>query len=180
MGMPAKLNLNTSMETENWKRFMEMVSRRRLKEVLIACAKAVSDNDLLMAEWLMSKLRQMMSVSGEPIQRLGAYMLEGLFVRKLHLLNFKVQRTCDVCPYLKFGYMSANGAIAEAMKDENRIHIIDFQIAQGGQWVSLIQALAAQPTGQSQIHITGINDSTSAYARGGGPDIVGRKLSSLA
>ncbi|GAB4846024.1 DNA topoisomerase 2-associated protein pat1 [Ancistrocladus abbreviatus] len=83
---------HTSMETENWKRLMEMVSRRRLKEVLIPCAKAVSDNDLLMAEWLMSELRQMMSVSGEPIQRLGAYMLEGLFVR-LASLGSSICRT---------------------------------------------------------------------------------------
>ncbi|GAB4846042.1 DNA topoisomerase 2-associated protein pat1 [Ancistrocladus abbreviatus] len=186
-----------SMETENWNRLMEMVSRRRLKEVLIACAQAVSDNDLLVSEWLMSELHQMVSVSGEPIQRLGAYMLEGLFVRlassgssicrtlmckepaSSELLSY-MHLLYDVCPYFKFGYMSANGAIAEAMKDENRIHIIDFQIAQGSQWVSLIQALAARPTGPPQIRITGINDSTSAYARGGGLDIVGRKLSSLA
>jgi hypothetical protein len=46
----------------------------------------------------------------------------------------------EVCPYFKFGYMSANGAIADAMKNEARVHIIDFQIAQGSQWISLIQA----------------------------------------
>ncbi|KAJ8499372.1 hypothetical protein OPV22_009924 [Ensete ventricosum] len=34
----------------------------------------------------------------------------------------------------QFGYMSANGAIAEALKGENMVHIIDFQIAQGIQW----------------------------------------------
>lgn len=86
----------------------------------------------------------------------------------------------QVCPYFKFGYMSANGAIAEAMKDEDRVHIIDFQIAQGSQWITLIQAFAARPGGPPHIRITGIDDSTSAYARGGGLNIVGGRLSRLA
>ncbi|GLJ45751.1 hypothetical protein SUGI_0962770 [Cryptomeria japonica] len=64
----------------------------------------------------------------------------------------------EVCPYFKFGYMAANGAIAEAFKDEDRVHIVDFQIAQGSQWVTLLQALA----------------------RGGGLELVGKRLSKLA
>ena len=35
----------------------------------------------------------------------------------------------DVCPYFKFGYMSANGATPEALKGENMVHVVDFQIA---------------------------------------------------
>lgn len=168
-----------------------------LKQILVACAKAVADNDTLTSQLLMSELRQMVSVSGEPIQRLGAYMLEGL-VAKLAASGSSIYKSLrckepasfellsymhilyEVCPYFKFGYMSANGAIAEAMKDENRVHIIDFQIAQGSQWVTLIQAFAARPGGPPHIRITGIDDSTSAYARGGGLNIVGQRLSRLA
>jgi hypothetical protein len=72
--------------------------------------------------------------------------------------------------------MSANGAIAEAIKGENFVHIIDFQIAQGSQWVTVIQALAARPGGPPCLRITGIDDSDSVYARGGGLDIVGARL----
>ncbi|KAA8523579.1 hypothetical protein F0562_010002 [Nyssa sinensis] len=186
-----------SSETEEWTQMMEMISRRDLKEVLVACAKALADNDVLTAEWLMSELRQMVSVSGEPIQRLGAYMLEGLTARlacsgstiykasrckepaSVELLSY-MHLLYEICPYFKFAYMSANGAIAEAMKYENKIHIIDFLISQGTQWVTLIQALAARPGGPPRIRITGIDDSTSAYARGGGLDIVGQRLSRLA
>ncbi|KAA8527041.1 hypothetical protein F0562_008730 [Nyssa sinensis] len=193
MGAPNQF----SLETEKWKQMMEMISRRDLKEMLIACAKAVADNDLLTSDWLMSELRQMVSVSGEPIQRLGAYMLEGLVARlacsgssiykalrckepaSAELLSY-MHLLYEICPYFKFGYMSANGAIAEAVKDEDRIHVIDFQIAQGGQWITLIQALAARPGGPPQIRITGIDDSTSAYARGGDLDIVGQRLSRFA
>lgn len=186
-----------SLETDKWEQVMETINRRDLKEMLIECARAVEENDPLTTEWLMSELRQMVSVSGDPIQRLGAYMLEGLVARLAssgstiykalkckepagsELLSY-MHLLYEVCPIFKFGYMSANGAIAEAMKDENVIHIIDFQIAQGSQWVTLIQALASRPGGPPRIHITGIDDSTSAYARGGGLDIVGQRLSRFA
>lgn len=186
-----------SPETDNWKRMFEEIPRRDMKQVLIACAKAVSDNDLLTAQWLMAELRLMVSVSGEPVQRLGAYLLEGLVARlassgsliyrslrctepeSSELLSY-MHVLYEVCPYLKFGYMSANGAIAEAMKDENSVHIIDFQIGQGSQWITLIQAFAGRPGGPPHIRITGIDDSTSAYARGGGLNIVGKRLCRLA
>lgn len=190
-------NIKSSMENDGWRETMELISKGDLKQILVACAKAVLDNDPLMAQWLMDELRGMVSVSGEPIQRLGAYMLEGLVARLASsgssiykalkckdppgadLLSY-MHILYEVCPYLKFGYMSANGAIAEAMKDENRVHIIDFQIGQGSQWITLIQAFSARPGGPPHIRITGIDDSTSAYARGGGLNIVGKRLSRLA
>lgn len=175
----------------------EMIARGDLKQVLHACAKAVAEKDMITAEWLISMLRPLVSVGGEPEQRLGAYMLEGL-VAKLSASGSFIYKSLrckeptgpelfsymhllyEACPYFKFGYLSANGAIAEAMKNEDRIHIIDFQIAQGGQWASLIQALAAQPGGSPLLRITGIDDSRNAYARGGGLEIVGQRLTKLA
>ncbi|KAH0455053.1 hypothetical protein IEQ34_016977 [Dendrobium chrysotoxum] len=183
------------LEPEKWK-FLEIV-RGDLKKGLIACARAVEDDDLMMAELLMTELRQMVSVSGEPIQRLGAYLLEGLIARvastgssiykalkckeptSSELLSY-MHILYEVCPYFKFGYFSANGAIAEALKGENAVHIIDFQIAQGSQWISLIQALAARPGGPPRVRITGIDDSISEYARGSGLHVVGQRLSRLA
>ncbi|KAH7533462.1 scarecrow-like transcription factor PAT1 [Ziziphus jujuba] len=184
-------------EIDDWGQIVQSISKRDLKQVLISCAKAVSDHDISLSRVLMNELRRMVSVSGEPIQRLGAYMLEGLVARlsssgsniykalrckepaSSELLSY-MHILYELCPYFKFGYMSANGAIAEAMKDENRVHIIDFQIAQGSQWITLIQAFAARPGGPPHIRITGIDDSVSAYARGGGLNIVGKKLSALA
>lgn len=186
-----------SPEIDSWRQIMGENPKNDLKGVLIACAKAVSENDLSTAQCLMRKLRQMVSVSGEPIQRLGAYMLEGLVARltssgSLIYKNLKCKEPkssdllsymhilYEVCPYLKFGYMSANGAIAAAMKNENRVHIVDFQISQGSQWVTLIQAFAARPGGPPHIRITAIEDSTSAYARGGEINLIGKRLSRLA
>ncbi|KVH93177.1 Transcription factor GRAS [Cynara cardunculus var. scolymus] len=173
-------------DIEIWKEMVEGVPKRDLKEVLIACANAVSNNEVSTARFLISELQQMVSVAGEPIQRLGAYMLEGLVAR----LSCSGSSICkepasddllsytnilyEICPYFKFGYMSANGAIAEAMKDEKRIHIIDFRIVQGSQWVPLIQAFAKRPGGPPHIRITGFHDSTSKL------HIVGKRLCKLA
>lgn len=193
VGAPNQLSIESELPNQQ----IDIVYGRNIKEMLVACAKSVADNDLPTSEFLMSELRLMVSVSGDPLQRLGAYMLEGLVARlassgssiykalrckeptSSELLSY-MHLLYEVCPYFKFSYLSANGAIAEAMKNENRIHIIDFLIAQGTQWITLIQALAARPGGPPQVRITGIDDSVSAYARGGGLEIVGQRLSRLA
>lgn len=184
-------------EEDKFRKIMKAISEGNLEQVLIYCAESISDDDLTTAHKLIAELRKMVSVTGEPIQRLGAYLLEGLVARlnssgssiykslkcaeptSSELLSY-MQVLYEVCPFFKFGYMSANGAIAESVKEESRIHIIDFQIAQGSQWISLIQALGARPGGAPYLRITGIDDSQSAYARGGGLNIVGQRLSKMA
>ncbi|KAL5062589.1 hypothetical protein RYX36_024326, partial [Vicia faba] len=53
-----------------------------LKEVLLLCAQVVSDCDIPTARgWMDNVLVKMVSVAGEPIQRLSAYSLEGLRAR---------------------------------------------------------------------------------------------------
>ncbi|KAF7066922.1 hypothetical protein CFC21_072843 [Triticum aestivum] len=168
-----------------------------LKKLLISCARAVEAKDMSAVDMMVPELRKMVSVSGDPHQRLGAYIVEGLVARLASsghsiykALKCKEPRSSDLmsymhflyeaCPYFKFGYMSANGAIAEAVKGEDMIHIIDFGISQGAQWISLLQALATRPGGPPTVRITGIDDSLSAYARGGGLDLVGRRLSHIA
>ncbi|PWZ40101.1 Chitin-inducible gibberellin-responsive protein 2 [Zea mays] len=185
-----------SLEPEEWEHMVSM-PRGNLKELLIACARAVERNNSYAIDLMIPELRKMVSVSGEPLERLGAYMVEGLVARLAasgssiyKALKCKEPRSSDLlsymhflyeaCPYFKFGYMSANGAIAEAIKGEDRIHIIDFHIAQGAQWVSLLQALAARPGGPPFVRVTGIDDSVSAYARGGGLELVGRRLTHIA
>lgn len=113
-----------------------------LKQLLMECARAIYENELESFEKLVEKARGAVSISGDPIQRLGAYMLEGLIARK-EASGTNIYRTLrckepegkdllsymhilyEICPYLKFGYMAANGAIAEACRIEDRIHIVD-------------------------------------------------------
>ncbi|CAN8321358.1 unnamed protein product [Cochlearia groenlandica] len=190
-------NDNHRVVSSSMYRCTEMISKGDLKGMLYECAKAVENYDLAMTDWLISQLQQMVSVSGEPVQRLGAYMLEGLIARLASSGSsiYKALRCKDptgpelltymhilyeACPYFKFGYESANGAIAEAVKNENVVHIIDFQVSQGGQWVSLIRAFGARPGGPPRVRITGIDDPRSSFARQGGLDLVGERLGKLA
>ncbi|KAL3521836.1 hypothetical protein ACH5RR_014670 [Cinchona calisaya] len=176
---------------------VQMAHNLDLKQLLLASAEAVSNADVFTAEGLMNVLEQRVSVSGEPIQRLSAYMLEGLRARLLSSGSIIYKKLkCNeptgpelmsymhvlyhICPYYKFAYMSANVVIGEAMENENRIHLIDFCIAQGSQWVSFIQALAHRPGGPPYIRVTGVDDSQSVHARGGGLDLVGQRLSKVA
>ncbi|BAT89891.1 hypothetical protein LR48_Vigan08g075000 [Vigna angularis] len=167
-----------------------------LKELLIVSAKALSENNMKDFDRLIEKARSVVSITGEPIQRLGAYLVEGLVARKgasgnniyralrcrepegKDLLSY-IQLLYEICPYLKFGYMAANGAIAEACRDEDHIHIIDFQIGQGIQWMTLLQALAARPGGAPHVRITGIDDPLSKYVRGDGLEAVGKRLAEI-
>ncbi|KAJ6980108.1 hypothetical protein NC653_028051 [Populus alba x Populus x berolinensis] len=167
-----------------------------LKQLLIACAKALAENKVNDFDKLIEKARSVVSISGEPIQRLGAYLVEGLVARKessgtniyralrckepegKDLLSY-MHTLYEICPYLKFGYMAANGAIAEACRNEDHIHIVDFHIAQGTQWMTLLQALAARPGGAPHVRITGIDDPVSKYARGDGLDAVARRLAAI-
>nr|KYP34968.1 Chitin-inducible gibberellin-responsive protein 1 [Cajanus cajan] len=167
-----------------------------LKQLLIVCAKALSENNMKDFDHLIEKARSVVSISGEPIQRLGAYLVEGLVARKeasgnniYHALRCRepegkdllsyMQILYEICPYLKFGYMAANGAIAEACRNEDRIHIIDFQIGQGIQWMTLLQALAARPGGPPHMRITGIDDPFSKYVRGDGLEAVEKSLAAI-
>lgn len=167
--------------------------RQDLKQVLILCAQAVANEDLATAGRLMDALGKMVSISGTPIERLGAYMLEGLRARfEYSGFNIYQKLRCEppssselltymhiiyqICPYYQFAYLSSNLIIKEAMENENRIHIIDFQIAMGTQWITFLHAVSKRPGGPPFVRITGVDDSNSAHARGGGLGIVGKRL----
>ncbi|KAG9137167.1 hypothetical protein Leryth_011982 [Lithospermum erythrorhizon] len=175
---------------------LEAFHTNNVRELLIACARAFSERKLVDFDKLVENARNVVSITGDPIQRLGAYMLEGLVARKessgtniYRTLRCKEPASKDllsymhilyeICPYLKFGYMAANGAIAEACRNEVHIHIVDFQICQGTQWITLLQALANRPGGVPHVRITGIDDPVSKHARGDGLVAVGRRLTAI-
>uniref|UniRef100_A0A1J3CYR9 Scarecrow-like protein 13 n=1 Tax=Noccaea caerulescens TaxID=107243 RepID=A0A1J3CYR9_NOCCA len=181
----------------NWDELLALTPQLDLKEVLVEGARAVADGDFATAFGFIDVLEQMVSVSGSPIQRLGAYMAEGLRAR-LEGSGGNIYRALkcneptgrelmsymgvlyEICPYWKFAYTAANAAILEAVTGESRVHIIDFQIAQGSQYMFLIQDLAKRPGGPPLLRVTGVDDSQSRYARGGGLSLIGEKLLKMA
>ncbi|KAH0978897.1 hypothetical protein GBA52_006074 [Prunus armeniaca] len=87
----------------------------------------------------------------------------------------------ELSPCFRFGFMAANLAILEATLTDksatNKVHVIDFDIGQGGQYVLLLQALPARPNGlPATVKITTVADN-------GGEDrltMVRQKLSKVA
>ncbi|KAF2296622.1 hypothetical protein GH714_000645 [Hevea brasiliensis] len=130
-------------------------------------------------------------------QRIAAYMVEGLAARMASSGKYlykalkckeppssdrlaAMQILFEVCPCFKFGFMAANGAIIEAFKGEKRVHIIDFDINQGSQYITLIQTLANQPGKPPYLRLTGVDDPESVQRPIGGLKIIGQRLEKLA
>lgn len=169
------------------------------KQLLFDCAQAISQGRVDEASHLINGLRQMVSVQGDPPQRTAAYMVEGLAARMVSSGKFlykalkckepptsdhlaAMQILFEVCPCFKFGYMAANGMIKEAIKGERRVHIIDFDVNQGNQYIALIQTLAGR-SGHNKlprIRLTGVDDPNSVQREVGGLKIVGQRLEKLA
>ncbi|KAH1247744.1 Chitin-inducible gibberellin-responsive protein 1 [Glycine max] len=79
-----------------------------LKQLLIVCAKALSENNMKGFDQLIEKARSAVSITGEPIQRLGAYLVEGLVARKeasgnniYHALRCREPEGKDLLSYMQ-------------------------------------------------------------------------------
>ncbi|KAK8952083.1 Nodulation-signaling pathway 2 protein [Platanthera zijinensis] len=59
----------------------------------------------------------------------------------------------DMSPCMKFGHFTANQAILEAVAGERRVHIVDYDIMEGVQWASLMQALMSIGRGFARPHL---------------------------
>ncbi|KAG2541939.1 protein NODULATION SIGNALING PATHWAY 2-like [Panicum virgatum] len=86
----------------------------------------------------------------------------------------------DMSPYMKFGHFTANQAILEAVAGDRRVHVVDYDIAEGVQWASLMQAMISRPDGVPPPHLR-----ITAVSRGGGGGAravqeAGRRLAAFA
>ncbi|KAG0492449.1 hypothetical protein HPP92_005488 [Vanilla planifolia] len=136
----------------------------RLLHLLIAAAEALTGVQKCpeLAHVILARLKELLARGGESsMERLAAYFtdaLQGLLdggrqqedpppnpgelLKAFHLLQ-------GMSPCVKFGHLTANQAIVEAVADQRRVHIVDYDIAEGAQWASLMQALVTRKDGQS-------------------------------
>ena len=169
---------------------------RTVKQLLFDCAATISEGNLVKAASMVSELRQTVSINGDPPQRLAAYLVEGLAARiafsgkaiykalrckeppSLDRLS-AMQILFEVCPCFKFGFMAANGAILESIRNFDRVHIIDFDVNQGSQYFTLLQALSRWQV-KPRLRITGVDDPESVQRTVGGLKLIGQRLEKLA
>ncbi|WVZ67932.1 hypothetical protein U9M48_016945 [Paspalum notatum var. saurae] len=169
---------------------------RTPKQLLFDCATALSEYKIDEAQVTITELRQMVSIQGDPSQRIAAYLVEGLAARivasgngiykaltckdppTLYQLS-AMQILFEICPCFRLGFMAANYAIIEACKGEERLHIIDFDINQGSQYITLIQLLKNNAN-KPHLRITGVDDPETVQRPIGGLRVIGQRLEKLA
>ncbi|OMO60646.1 Transcription factor GRAS [Corchorus capsularis] len=138
----------------------------RLVHALLACAEAVQQNNLNLAEALVKQIGFLAISQAGAMRKVATYFAEALARRiyRLYPQNPLDHSLSDVlhmhfyetCPYLKFAHFTANQAILEAFEGKKRVHVIDFSMNQGMQWPALMQALALRVGGPPAFRLTGI------------------------
>ncbi|XP_042492745.1 scarecrow-like protein 1 isoform X2 [Macadamia integrifolia] len=191
------ISSNKEISPLNYVSSSNMSRTASAKQLLFECAAAIAEGNKEEASAMITELRQMVSIQGDPAHRIAAYMVEGLAARLAasgkclyKALKCKEPPTLDrlsamqilfeVCPCFKFGFIAANGAIAEALEGEERVHIIDFDVNQGSQYIPLIQAVAARSGKPPHVRVTGVDDPESVQHTVGGLKIVGQRLEQFA
>ncbi|KAL4574387.1 hypothetical protein LXL04_021216 [Taraxacum kok-saghyz] len=161
----------------------------RLVHTLMACAEAVQQDDLKLAETLVKQAGILAFSQAGAMRKVATYFAEAL-ARRIYRLYPKTPQDSpafqdllqmhfyETCPYLKFAHFTANQAILEAFAGKKKVHVIDFSMKQGMQWPALMQALALRPGGPPTFRLTGIGppagDNTDPLQE------VGWKLAQLA
>ncbi|KAK7387376.1 hypothetical protein VNO78_28136 [Psophocarpus tetragonolobus] len=160
----------------------------RLVHALMACAEAVQQENLKLADALVKHVGILAASQAGAMRKVAYYFAQALARR---IYGIYPEETLDSsfsellhmhfyesCPYLKFAHFTANQAILEAFATAARVHVIDFGLKQGMQWPALMQALALRPGGPPTFRLTGIgppqSDNTDSLQQ------VGWKLAQLA
>ncbi|CAL5405115.1 unnamed protein product [Camellia sinensis] len=142
------------------------------KQTVIEVASAISEGKTEAASEILSRLNQVANVRGNSEQRLSAYMLFALR-SKLNPLQYSppvselyskehassTQLLYEASPCFKLGFMAANLAILEATTNaEKKLHVVDFEIGQGDQYIHLIHALSKKTSTPPFLKITTFAD----------------------
>ncbi|KAM0038894.1 putative transcription factor GRAS family [Helianthus debilis subsp. tardiflorus] len=155
----------------------------RLVHTLMACAEAVQQNNMKLADALVKHVGILVASQAGAMAKVARYFASALAQRIYKIypresLEDLHMHFYESCPYLKFAHFTANQAILEAFAGAIRVHVIDFSLNQGMQWPALMQALALRNGGPPAFRLTGIGppqpDNTDALQQ------VGWKLAQLA
>ncbi|KAK4718448.1 hypothetical protein R3W88_016786 [Solanum pinnatisectum] len=177
---PISNHLSPASSTSSCSSSMESPPVSSPKQSIVEAATAITDGKTNVAVQILTRLAQVADVRGSSEQRLTAYMVSALRSRvnsteypppvmELHSKEHAVsaQNLYEISPCFKLGFMAANLAIVEAVADHpsNKIHVIDFDIGQGGQYLHLLHALATKKTDNPiSLKITAISTEFTGRA----------------
>ncbi|KAJ7531377.1 hypothetical protein O6H91_14G052700 [Diphasiastrum complanatum] len=164
----------------------------RLVHLLVACAEAVSIGSKDLAAVILSRLHQLTSFTGTAMQRVASYFGESLQAHldgeqdpekvlvRCESMTGAFQILHEICPFIKFAHYTANQAILEAFQEEDRLHIVDFDIMEGLQWPPLMEALASRSDDAPALQITAVRMAHPDNALYSSTQQTGRRLSEFA
>lgn len=156
-----------------------------LIHLLLACANAVASNNMEYTNVYLEQLSVLASLTGDPMQRVATYFMEGLAARitkswpglykALHSTHLPSvmdvlsarQVFFSVCPYVKFAFLMANQAILDAMEGEKVVHIVDLEASDPVQWLALLQELSLRQGGPPHLRITGMSSTRDVLEQTG-------------
>ncbi|URD96332.1 Scarecrow-like protein 8 [Musa troglodytarum] len=166
------------------------------RQMLLETAAAIADGNLETATANLVVLKRVANPRGDAEQRLTAVMVDALISRlklpQAGSSSLPIAALCsaehfaatqmlyELSPCFKLGLITANLAILEATKEQPMIHILDFDVGQGGQYAVLLHALAER---HRLRPITAVSDPTSPFTNnnsGGNLRAVGNRLEKLA
>ncbi|XP_010255275.1 PREDICTED: scarecrow-like protein 8 [Nelumbo nucifera] len=151
------------------------------KQSLLDAAAAIAEGNMDAATTTLARLNQVSNVQGDPEQRLTAYMVSALRSRMNPTENpppvmelfsdehmMATRMLYEGSPCFKLGFTAANLAILEATRDQpNNVHVVDFDISQGSQYMSLIHALADRQHGEpTSVKITAVAEPSNGETDG--------------
>ncbi|XP_051121864.1 scarecrow-like protein 8 [Andrographis paniculata] len=166
------------------------------KQSFIDAAATISDGKPEAAVEIITRLQQIANQRGSPEQRLTAYLVSALKSRVNLTSNpfspselyskeqtLAIHMLYDVSPCFKLAFMAANLSILETASDRgfSQIHVLDFDIGQGRQYVHLLHALSSKASAGKRaaaLKVTALGDFSSFSEEN--TRIVGDHLKSLA
>ncbi|XP_051126005.1 DELLA protein RGL1-like [Andrographis paniculata] len=136
----------------------------QLVQNLLSCAEKVDEKQHERALKFLKECEKHSSPSGTPIQRMAFYFTEALFSKiawETGRITPKVsEKPLDsleplLCPNILIAFhkehphsqitkFAGMQAIVDHLGDARKVHVVDFQIRSGVQWIILMQALAAR------------------------------------
>ncbi|KAK1367666.1 DELLA protein [Heracleum sosnowskyi] len=137
-----------------------------LVQNLLACAKAIQEENLELADSLVDRINFLSLSYGGAMRKVANYFTQALAQRinkippqgspEASYLDMHQPHFLKSYPYMNFGYYTANQAIVEAASNVNRVHIIDLSLKHSIQWQVLLQAFAMRLGGPPTVRLTAI------------------------
>ncbi|KAH0670864.1 hypothetical protein KY285_025156 [Solanum tuberosum] len=135
----------------------------------MACAEVIHENNLSLADVLISGIRRVTaSQIGGAMKKVATYFADVLYYKIQRLIPQDIVESSnskdqllhmsfyDSCLLVKIAHFTASQSILEIFADYKRVHVIDFSLNQGWQWPALLQTLALRPGGPPTFRLSGI------------------------